>query len=52
MTSQQEGDVLLAQWQTLRAIPPADRVRVIRAAEATRSYDRMLDQVREEMVSD
>ena len=49
MTSQQLADILLAQWQLLWPLPPAERIKVIEEIQADYEYEEQLNLVREEM---
>ncbi len=55
MNSQQQADILLRQWQSLRALPPEDRIEALfldffsPLPPCEVEYEAMLVRVREEM---
>jgi hypothetical protein len=49
MTSQQLADQLLAQWQLLWPLPPAERLRVIEETRLDMEYAEQLHAVEQEM---
>jgi hypothetical protein len=51
MSSQQLADILLAQWQLLWPLNPAERMRVIEETRLDYEFEIAVDAVREEMSS-
>lgn len=49
MTSQQLGDVLLAQWQLLWPLPPAERIKRIEETRLDYEFENQLNAVSREM---
>ena len=47
MSSQQLADILLAQWQLLWPLPPAERIKRIDEVRADYEYENQLDLLRE-----
>jgi hypothetical protein len=47
MSSQQLADILLAQWQLLWPLPPAERIKKIDELRADYEYEAQLNMVRE-----
>jgi hypothetical protein len=49
MSSQQLADILLAQWQLLWPLPPAERIKKIDELRADYEFEEQLNMVREFM---
>jgi hypothetical protein len=47
MSSQQLADILLAQWQLLWPLPPAERIKRIDELRADYEFEEQLNMVRE-----
>jgi hypothetical protein len=47
MSSQQLADILLAQWQLLWPLPPAERIKKIDEIRADYEFEEQLNTVRE-----
>jgi hypothetical protein len=49
MSSQQLADILLAQWQLLWPLPPAERIKRIDEIRADYEFEEQLHAVKDEM---